>query len=85
MTRDVVLDEEPWSYVAFEAGDRYYLTYLSGGAIEVETTVELDQQEGAALARGERIAGELVARLKASKITRPRVTPSRWPRQENGH
>ena len=38
-----VLAEEPWSYILFRQGRTYLLTYLSGGVVELDYTVELPE------------------------------------------
>ena len=50
MSGDKILAEEPWSYVMFQRGDRVLLTLLSGGAVAVDQTVIVPDQQAVTLA-----------------------------------
>ena len=78
---DQVLAEERYSHVLFHREGKYFLTYLSGGPVEVDRTVMLPPNIAVNLTSSAAPVAALVRRLLAGSIPEGVVQMSSpiWP------
>lgn len=86
-----VLKEVPWWYILMEDGGALYLTFMSGGPVEIDFCVQLTPAEwqriqGADTAIDgptiEAIIWELLS--DREELHRRRIVPSKWPGRATG-
>ncbi len=81
MTNYVVLCEQAWSYVVFRQADTVYLTFLIGGVVEQDCTVQLTSAEVLAIQQAPNFTVSLIEQLKADHdaMATRRLASTIWP------
>jgi len=67
MSKNTIICEERWSYVVFLQGDTAYLTFLTGGVVEVDHSVQLSESELLSVKANLAGASDLVRRLSSNQ------------------
>ena len=67
MSKNTIICEERWSYVVFLQGDNAYLTFLTGGVVEVDHSVQLSESELLSVKANLTCASDLVRRLSSNQ------------------
>jgi hypothetical protein len=82
MTTDRVIAESRYDFVVFERSDGGFVaTFLLGGPVEVDVSVQLTDEEAVSVERSPASAGKMIEQFKRSLValeTR-RLRPPVWP------
>ena len=78
---DLVIAQERFSYTLFQRDQQHLLTYLSGGPIETDRTVELSDELAATVSESPKLLHALVHDLLAgsSPVGVSPLPVSTWP------
>jgi hypothetical protein len=76
-----VVKEVKWQYILMEDEGDYYLTFLSGGPVEIDYCVKLTPEERQRVEKDGADIQALIDELLADreKLHKRRIVPSRWP------
>ena len=83
---DSIVCEERHSFVVFVRNGETFLTFLLGGALEVDYTVQLTQEERDRVANDPQAAARLVISLRSnfSLLQRRKLEAPIWPTPSPG-
>lgn len=73
-----VVFQKSYSYLLIQDGRDWYLTYFTGGPVEIDICVKLSKEEIEAVSSDQKAVEELISRFKADRslIEGRRVVPS---------
>ncbi len=73
-----VIFQKAYSYLLIQDGNDWYLTYFTGGPVEIDICVKLTEEEIKAVSTDQKATEELMARFKADRslIKDRRIIPS---------
>ena len=73
-----VVFQKPYSYLLIQDKDDWYLTYFTGGPVEIDICVKLTEEEVDVVSTDQKAVESLMARFKADRslIENRRVIPS---------
>ena len=73
-----VVYQKAYSYLLIHDGADWYLTYFTGGPVEIDICVKLTEDEIKAVSSNQKAVEELMARFKADRslIKDRRIIPS---------
>lgn len=76
-----VVAEKKWSYVLFDDGKGWILTYLIGGVVEVDISVRLTEQERDLIKADPANVDKLVETMKQHRrdFASREINPPVWP------
>jgi hypothetical protein len=76
-----ILEQKAYSYLLMEDNDEWYLTFFTGGPVEIDICVKLNQHERDDIRSGELAASELVQQFLSdkAKYESRRIIPSVRP------
>jgi hypothetical protein len=76
-----VVIEKKWSYVLFDDGKGWILTYLIGGVVEIDVSVRLTAQERSLIEADPSSVERLVEAMKQSRreFASREIKPPVWP------
>ena len=78
-----VIAEKPWAYVLFDDGKDWVLTYLVGGAVEIDVSLRLSEEEIERL-KAEPLAIESLvadAKVNRDRYEKREIRPGVWPKR----
>jgi hypothetical protein len=83
MSRESVICEKKWSHVVFHHGESVFLTFLIGGVVEIDYTIQLTESEIEAINMNNNFALELINRFhEDSNLLNSRKLPCPiWPKK----
>jgi hypothetical protein len=73
-----VIFQKAYSYLLIQDGNDWYLTYFTGGPVDIDICVKLTEEEIKAVSTDQKATEELMARFKANRslIKDRRIIPS---------
>jgi len=73
-----VIFQKPYSYLLIQNKDDWYLTYFTGGPVEIDICVKLTDEEIDVVSTDQKAVENLMARFKADRslIENRRIVPS---------
>ncbi|MFT6430255.1 MAG: hypothetical protein ACJAXR_001824 [Halopseudomonas sp.] len=76
-----IISEQAWSYVLFDNGTHWILTFLLGGPVEIDVSVRLEDDEIMKIKQDGSFLSQLLEKFKANRSHyRDReVRPPVWP------
>jgi hypothetical protein len=76
-----IIQEVRFHYVLMEDADEWYLTFMSGGPVEIDFCVKLNSDEVRRIKNNSQAVESIISDLKADTDTlmQRRVVPSIWP------
>ena len=76
-----VVEENNFNYVLMKDGTGWYLTFLSGGPVEIDFCVKLSEEEIFAIRNKQKDVQQLIQSLQSDhdKLKMRRIVPSIWP------
>ena len=76
-----VIYRKAYSYILMNEGESWYLTFFTGGPVELDICVELTEVEAAKVCQNQEAVEELVRKFKSdrSSFEGRRVIPSKKP------
>jgi hypothetical protein len=84
---DRIISESAYEYVLFESAGALFLTFMVGGVIETDVTVQATPAEVAKLTSEPEYVRQLVRELQLNPtlLAQRRINPSVWPKRVLGH
>jgi hypothetical protein len=76
-----VIAEQPWSYVLFDDGEYWVLTYLIGGVVEIDVSIRLNSDEIEAIKTDASAIMPLLTNMKSNRSAYAdrEIRPPVWP------
>lgn len=78
-----VIAEKAWSYVLFDNGEDWILTFLIGGVVEIDVSVRLSNDEIAMIKADSTYVEILLASIKKNRsaFADREINPPVWPKK----
>lgn len=74
-----IIQESPYSYVLFESRGELILTYLSGGPVEVDSSIRLSNAQAEEIMQGKLTVEAFLAKIKSNPNNFNRLQQPVWP------
>jgi len=76
-----IIKEEKWHYIWMEDAGEQYLTFMSGGPVEIDYSVKLTPAELQRIEKDPQAIDALIRELLSDhgKLLQRRIVPSKWP------
>jgi hypothetical protein len=78
--RDRIISEARYSYILFERDDKWILTYLSGGSVEIDASICLSSNQISEIKNNRLSVEQFLAQVKVEPDNYAHLSEPAWPK-----